>query len=154
MDTTPGGPGGADDDLAERQAYIDDMARKRGYVLDYHKYMANADYKVLVAANNLVKEAYLKERSLDRGTKELLFIISLTVMRAEKDHIIAHMKVALDVGVTPAAILEAIEITLPEAGVVVFQEGLKAWQEAVGALPLEPSDDVQLAGDADDPPRA
>jgi 4-carboxymuconolactone decarboxylase len=42
----------------------------------------------------------LKERTLDRGTKELLFILSLTVMRADKDQIMSHIRVALAVGVT------------------------------------------------------
>lgn len=123
-----------------QQKYIDAMVRKRGYVLDYHKYMANADYEVLMAANNLVDAVYLQPRLLDRTTKELLFIVSLTVMRAEKSHIMSHIKVALELGVEPEAILEAIEIALPEAGVVAFQGGLEAWTEAVGAPPLEPSE--------------
>jgi 4-carboxymuconolactone decarboxylase len=128
-----------------QQKYIDAMVQKRGYVLDYHKYMANADYEVLQAANNLVDSVYLRPRLLDRPTKELLFIVSLTVMRAEKSHIISHITVALDLGVTPEAILEAIEIALPEAGVVAFQGGLEAWSEAVGALPLEPSQGSESA---------
>jgi 4-carboxymuconolactone decarboxylase len=66
-------------------------------------------------------------------------------MRAEKSHIISHIKVALDLGVTPEAILEAIEISLPEAGVVAFQAGLEAWSEAVDALPLEPSEGIESA---------
>jgi 4-carboxymuconolactone decarboxylase len=52
------------------------------------------------------------------------------------------MKVAIELGISPEEILEAIELTLPEAGVVVFQEGLEAWREEVNALPLEPSDDA------------
>ena len=35
----------------EKQAYIDDMARRRGYVLAYHKGMAAADFDVLKAAD-------------------------------------------------------------------------------------------------------
>ena len=128
-----------------RQEYIDEMARKRGYVLDYHKFMANADFDVLMAANRLVDSVYLQQRSLDRKTKELLFIISLTVLRAGKEHIKAHIRVALELGSTPNEILEALEIALPEAGVVIFQEGLEAWCEAVEATPLEPSVDVTAA---------
>src|SRR5581483_4950241 len=66
-------PGGLMATDAEKQAYIDDMARKRGYVLDYHKVMAEHDYDVLMAANGLVENAYLKPRTLDRRTKALLF---------------------------------------------------------------------------------
>jgi 4-carboxymuconolactone decarboxylase len=89
----------------EKQAYIDDIVRKRGYVLDYHKVMAEYDFEVLQAANGLVDAAYLKERKLDRKIKELLFIVSLTVMRASKGHIQSHIRVALDLGLSKEEIL-------------------------------------------------
>ncbi len=130
----------------DKQAYIDDMARKRGYVLDYHKVMAKQDYDVLQAANGLVDAAYLSQRTLDRRTKELLFILSLTVMRASKGHITSHIRVALDLGVSPQEILEAIEIALPEAGIVAFQVGFDAWREVVGADGIEPSVAVHEGG--------
>lgn len=121
------------------QDYIDEMALKRGYVLDYHKVMAAADFPVLQAANHAVNAAYLEQRTLDRKTKELLFILSLTVMRAPLPQLCSHIQVALDLGVTPQEILEAIEIALPEAGIVAFQWGVEAWQSVVGIAPIEPS---------------
>lgn len=127
---------------AKAQSYIDEMARQRGYVLDYHKLMAKADLPVLEAANDLLSAAYLSPRRLDAKTKELLFILSLTVMRAPRGHIKSHISVALKLGVTPEEILEAIEIALPEAGVVAFQEGVAAWAEAVDAERLEPTVEV------------
>lgn len=130
----------------DAQAYIDAMARSRGYVLDYHKVMAKHDFPVLQAANNLVSAAYLDERTLDRRTKELIFIVSLTVMRASKGHIQSHIRVALDIGVSPREILEAIEIALPEAGVVAFQVGFEAWCEVVGADGLQPTVEVHEGG--------
>lgn len=126
----------------EIQQYIDDMARSRGYVLDYHKIMAEHDFDVLMAANGLVRSAYLDQRRLDRRTKELIFIVSLTVMRASKEHISSHIRVALEIGVSAEEILEAIEIALPEAGIVAFQVGLDAWRDVVGATGREPSDDA------------
>ena len=120
------------------QRYLDDMAARRGYVLEYHKVMAANDFPVLQAADALVQAAYLSQRLLDRRTKELLFILSLTVMRSDKAHIQSHIRVALDLGVSPAEILEAIEIALPEAGVVAFQHGFDAWREVVDAPRLEP----------------
>lgn len=127
------------DDLDERQEYIDDMARRRGYVLNYHQLMAEADFPVLQASNALVHAAYLKPRLLDQRTKELLFILSLTVMRAEQSHIQSHMKVALDIGVSAHEILETLEIALPEAGVVAFQWGLEAWRAVTDAQGLTPT---------------
>ncbi|WP_299168987.1 carboxymuconolactone decarboxylase family protein [uncultured Arthrobacter sp.] len=126
--------------------YINDMARTRGYVLDYHKIMAKQDFEVLQATNNLVSAAYLNQRSLDRRTKELIFIVSLTVMRASKGHIQSHIRVALDLGVTAAEILEAIEIALPEAGIVAFQAGFDAWREVVGAEGIEPTVEAHHGG--------
>lgn len=123
----------------EKQTYIDDMVRSRGYVLDYHKVMAKQDYDVLQATNGLVNAAYLSQRTLDRRTKELLFILSLTVMRASKGHITSHIRVALDLGVSAQEILEAIEIALPEAGIVAFQAGFDAWREVTGAGGIEPT---------------
>jgi 4-carboxymuconolactone decarboxylase len=134
----------------EKQAYVDEMVRKRGYVLDYHKVMAAQDYEVFQAANGLVDAAYLKERRLDRKTKELIFIASLTVMRASKGHIQSHIRVALDLGLSKEEILEAIEISLPEAGVVAFQGGLEAWREVVGAEGIEPTVEVHEGGSGTD----
>jgi len=128
------------------QAYLDEMVAQRGYVLDYHKAMAKADFPVLVKANELIDSVYLSQRTLDRKTKELLFIISLVVMRASKGHIQSHIRVALDCGVSPAEILEAIEISLPEAGVVTFQAGFEAWREVIGLEGLEPTVKAHAGG--------
>ena len=124
------------------QAYVDDMVRRRGYVLDYHKVMAKQDLAFMKAADGIVQAAYLAERTLDRRTKELIFVVSLTVLRAAKEHIASHMRVALDLGVTPRELLEAIEIAFPEAGAVAFQWGFDVWREMVGAGGIEPSADV------------
>ena len=123
----------------DKQTYVDEMVRKRGYLPDYHKVMARYDFEVLQAANGLVNAAYLKQRRLDRKTKELIFIASLTAMRASKGHIQSHIRVALDLGLSKEEVLEAIEITLPEAGVVAFQEGFEAWRAAVNAEGIEPT---------------
>jgi 4-carboxymuconolactone decarboxylase len=130
----------------EQQDYIDQMARDRGYVLDYHKVMTEYDFEVLQAANGLVSAAYLEQRRLDRKTKELIFIVSLTVMRASKGHIQSHIRVALDFGLSKEEILEAIEIALPEAGIVAFQEGFEAWREVTGAEGVEPTVEVHGSG--------
>lgn len=136
----------SDETTTEAQEYIDDMAAKRGYVLDYHKVMAKNDFAVLQAANHVVSAAYLDQRTLSRETKELIFIVSLTVMRASKGHIQSHIRVALDLGLTPREILEAIEISLPEAGIVAFQAGVEAWREVVGAEGIEPTISVHEGG--------
>jgi 4-carboxymuconolactone decarboxylase len=128
-----------------RQRYVDDMVARRGYVLAYHTVMAAEDLDVLQAADGLVQAAYLAPRTLDRGTKELLFILSLTVLRADREHIASHIRIALSNGITSRQILEAIEIALPEAGVVAFQHGFDVWREVVGAVGIEPSPELLAA---------
>ena len=129
------------------QDYVDQMVRDRGYVLDYHEVMAANDFHVLQAANGLVSAAYLDQRSLDRRTKELLFVLSLTVLRAPAPQIASHIKVALDLGVSATEILETIEIALPEAGVVTFQHGFEVWAQVTGATGIEPTVSVHGTGD-------
>ena len=131
----------------EKQAYIDDMARRRGYVLGYHKGMAEADFDVLKAADALIGAVYTTQRRLDRKTKELIFCASLTVMRAGKGQLQSHIRAAMQHGATAEEVLEAIEIALPEAGVVAFQAGFDAWREVVGVAGIEPSVTVFDGGD-------
>ena len=130
----------------EQQAYIDEMARRRGYVLPYHKALVAADFDVLRAFDNVVAAVYTSARQLDRKTKELLFCATLTALRAGKGQLQSHMRAALDHGATATEVLEAIEITLPEAGIVAFQAGFEAWREVTGAQGVEPSVAVFDAG--------
>lgn len=125
--------------MEERRAYLDGLVEKRGYVLDYHKVLAEQDFDALRALNGLIESVYLAERRLDRKTKELLFVLSLTVMRSEKGHIKSHVNAALEAGATEGEILEAIELAIPEAGIVAFQHGFDAWKEVVVAKGIEPT---------------
>ncbi len=126
-------------DADDPQAYLDEMVTARGYVLDYHKGLVAADFTVLKATNELIEATYLRQRSLEPKVKELLFIVALVISRAPKGHVQSHIRAALEAGASAQEILEAIEITLPEAGVVVFQAGFEAWREATGAVGLEPT---------------
>ena len=122
----------------EAQEYIDELAGRRGYAFRLHKVLAAADLNLLRAMDAVVSEAYLTERSLDKRTKELLFVLSLTVMRAPRTQIVTHIELALAAGATPREVLEAIEIALPEAGIVAFQHGIEAWADSVSASEVSP----------------
>ena len=101
------------------------MVRRRGYVLEYHKRLVGADLEFARAANDLVSAAYLKERRLSRETKELIFISSLAALRAPKAHIQSHIRVALELGLDPRDILEAIEIVHARGGCGRVPGGLR-----------------------------
>lgn len=124
----------------EKQAYLDDMVTRRGYVLPYHRALVENDLPIMRAADELVGRAYLDQRALSPREKELIFIVSLTVMRASAGHIEGHIRKALAVGVPAQDILEAIEIALPEAGVVAFQHGVECWLRVVEERPDDGSD--------------
>jgi 4-carboxymuconolactone decarboxylase len=68
-------------------------------------------------------------------------------MRAGKGHLQSHIRAAIKHGASPQEVLEAIEITLPEAGVVAFQAGFEAWREVVGIAGMEPTVAVFDGGD-------
>jgi 4-carboxymuconolactone decarboxylase len=76
----------------------------------------------------------------------LIFIVSLTVMQASKGHIASHIRVALDLGLSKEEILEAMEIAIPEAGIVAFQTGFEAWHEVTGVDGIEPTVEVFEGG--------
>ena len=126
----------------EKTDYINRMVSKRGYAQEYHKILVQNDYDVALKANALIEEVYLKERLIDRTTKELIFITALTALRAERRQIQDHIKVALALGISKEMILEAIELAIPGAGYVAFQQGVLAWQETVGAERAEPTVDA------------
>jgi 4-carboxymuconolactone decarboxylase len=126
----------------EKQDYIDRMVSTRGYAQEYHKILVQNDYDVAVKANALVEEVLLKDRLIDRKTKELIFITGLTLLRAERRQIQDHIKVALALGVSKEMILEAIELAFLGGGFIAVQQGILAWQETVGADRIEPTVDA------------
>jgi 4-carboxymuconolactone decarboxylase len=118
-------------DSTDRAAYLSELAARRGYVLPPPRALVESDFELMQAMNGLVEKAYLAPRCLSGREKELIFIVSLTVLRADHGHIEGHIEKALNLGVDSQDILEAIEIALPEAGVVAFQHGVEAWLAAV-----------------------
>ena len=123
----------------EAQEFIDGMAASRGYALDYHKLLAHNDLESLKAVEGMVQQVYLSERHLSKATKELLYILSMTCLRLPSNFIEAHVRRALEYGVSNEEILEALEMAIPEAGVPTFEHGLTAWANVVGAERVEPS---------------
>lgn len=130
----------------EKQAYLDQMVAQRGYVLPYHRALVENDLEVMRSMEGLVARAYLDDRALSDREKELIFVVSLTVMRADPGHIEGHIRKALALGVPATDILEAIEIALPEAGVVAFQHGVECWLRATG----EATEATATEADVDD----
>ncbi len=133
-------------DLEQRRAFLDDLVKRRGFVRPSHKLLVEYDIDTMRAMDALANTVYLKQRRLDRKTKELIFITSMVCLRLPKSYVQTHIKVALEHGVSREEILEAIELVIPEAGFPAFTEGLSAWAEAVGAKGIEPSQQAYEEG--------
>jgi alkylhydroperoxidase/carboxymuconolactone decarboxylase family protein YurZ len=71
-----------------------------------------------------------------------IFIVGLTLLRAERRQIQDHIKVALALGISKEMILEAIELAFMGGGFIAVQHGVLAWQETVGAERVEPTVDA------------
>jgi 4-carboxymuconolactone decarboxylase len=123
----------------EKQAFVDKMYRERGYILDFHKVMAAEDFDFLKAYDQLIQAGYTKQRTLDAKTKEIIYAVILTSVKASVDHIKSHIKLALDYGATKTEVLEALVICIPAASVPAFMIGFEAWKQVVSPQRVEPS---------------
>ncbi len=124
---------------AEKQAFVDKMYQDRGYILDFHKVMVAEDFDFLKVYDQFIKAAYTKQRTLDAKTKEIIYTVILTAVKASVDHIKSHIKLALDYGATKKEVLEALEICIPAASVPSFMIGFEAWKQVVSPQRVEPS---------------
>lgn len=111
-------------------AMLAEIARKRGYVLDLHRTLAARDPQFLAGYENFVHAGFLRERSLDRRVKELVYIGVLMALGAPEEHQGAHMRAAVDHGATEREVLEVLEQTLVPAGVPRFIAALRVFVEA------------------------
>ena len=56
----------------EKRAYLERIQQDRGYVLEMHRIMVEADLDWVKAYDPFVRATYTGQRTLDRKTKELL----------------------------------------------------------------------------------
>jgi 4-carboxymuconolactone decarboxylase len=111
------------------EALLEELGARRGYILEMHRVLAEADPEFLREYDAFVSRAYLGTDTLDRRTKELVYVAVLVSLAAPREHIIAHMKAGLNAGLAPIDLLELLELILPPAGVPRFIEGIAAWRE-------------------------
>jgi 4-carboxymuconolactone decarboxylase len=82
----------------EQKKMLEEIKKKRGFVLDFHKILIEEDLEFLQRYDVLISTAYARQRNLSKKVKELVFIAALTELQADKSHIGAHMKVTMDNG--------------------------------------------------------
>lgn len=115
----------------------DEIRRRRGYELDFHRILAAADPEWVQSYAAFIEATYTGPRLLDRKTKELLQIVVEAALRADIDQIRAHVRLALREGATPREILEALEAVIMPMGGLAFRRGVQAWAAETGFAPGE-----------------
>ncbi len=117
----------------EAQRFLEQTGANRGYTLEMHRIMAEADLEWAQKYNAFIEATYTGQRTLDRKTKELLQIVVEAALRADVEQIQAHVRVALQEGATPREILEALQAVIAPMGALAFRRGLQAWAAETGA---------------------
>ena len=116
----------------EIEAFLENAQRERGYSLEMHRILAEADLEWVKKYNAFIEATYTGQRLLDRKTKELLQVVVEAALRADVDQIQAHIKVALREGATPEEILEALQTVIMPMGGLAFRRGVQAWAAETG----------------------
>ena len=116
----------------EAQRFLEETGANRGYTLEMHRIMAEADLEWAQKYNAFIEATYTGQRTLDRKTKELLQIVVEAALRADVEQIQAHVRVALQEGATPREILEALQAVIAPMGALAFRRGLQAWAAETG----------------------
>jgi 4-carboxymuconolactone decarboxylase len=116
----------------ESQAFLEQTSQNRGYTLEFHRIMAEADLEWARKYNEFIEATYIGQRTLDRKTKELLQIVVEAALRADVEQIQLHVKLALQEGATPREILEALQSVIAPMGALAFRRGVQAWAAETG----------------------
>ncbi len=116
----------------EIEAFLENAQRERGYSLEMHRILAEADLEWVKKYNAFIEATYTGQRLLDRKTKELLQVVVEAALRADVDQIQAHIRVALREGATPEEILEALQTVIMPMGGLAFRRGVQAWAAETG----------------------
>jgi 4-carboxymuconolactone decarboxylase len=116
----------------EAQSFLEAGQQSRGYTLEMHRIMAEADLEWAKKYGEFIQATYTGERLLDRKTKELLQVVVEAALRADVEQIQAHVRVALQEGASPQEILEAMQAVIMPMGALAFRRGLQAWAAETG----------------------
>ena len=114
------------------EAFLENAQRERGYALEMHRILAEADLEWVKKYNAFIDATYTGQRLLDRKTKELLQVVVEAALRADQAQIQAHIRVALREGATPEEILEALQTVIMPMGGLAFRRGVQAWAAETG----------------------
>ena len=125
---------------------------RRGFHLGVHEIMNEADTEYMQHYQRWLEFANIKERHLDRKTKQIVHVAVDIARNAHPDHIRAHMIAGVKAGVTEEEFFEVATLGFPPASLdpdEVLQSLPQAMQDAFDAL-----DVAALVGREPDPRNA
>jgi predicted amidohydrolase/alkylhydroperoxidase/carboxymuconolactone decarboxylase family protein YurZ len=134
-----------EDTAPDGDQLLAEIERRRGYVLDAHRMLADADPAFLARYDEFLEATFLQERLLDRRTKEFVYVAALMALGTPRSHLETHMKAAVANGGTPREVLQVIEQVLAPAGVPRFLEALEAFKAAFPDFPADESRKIAAA---------
>ena len=101
---------------------------KRGFHLGVHEIMNEADTEYMQHYQRWLEFANIKERHLDRKTKQIVHVAVDIARNAHPDHICAHMISGVKAGVTEEEFFEVATLGFILGGTPSLLLGMEAWR--------------------------
>lgn len=119
----------------QAEALIARMKAARGYMYPEWEFAARQDPEFVAAYNQLYELGLGEGRHVPGKVREFVAIALLAFRGAERSGLVAHMRRAIELGATPAELLEVLESCVIPGGAPTFHRGLTALIEVIGPPP-------------------
>lgn len=119
------------------QRLIDQMRADRGYLYPEVEMAVRMDPRFMAAYKELFDQVFLyheedEGRAALSGRHRELIVVALLAQRGRLDHVVVHIRRAMELGASAQEVLEALETTLAPAGLPAFLTGLEALAQVLG----------------------
>lgn len=125
-------------DSKKGEELIERMRAARGFMLPAFEYLCREDPELIERYEALKDHIMQKKGAFPEKYKELFISLAITVRDpSAKEGIRNHVRRALQLGATPAEVLETFELALAPCGMMVLMAGCTALKEVLdeGASP-------------------
>jgi len=106
---------------------IDEVGRKRGYLLPYHRMLAEHDPALLAVYDAFYEQLTLTQKVLPPREKEIVWIALLAAAREGVGSL--HLKRGVAAGLTPAEIRAAVALSAASESFAAFAFAAEHWAE-------------------------
>lgn len=111
---------------ARSDALIARIKRKRGYLLPFHRLLAEHAPETLEKYDDFYSQVWFEKNVLDPKVKELI-AVGIHAAILEREGLEIHMKRAAKAGATEAEIVEAVTLAGIPAGMYTVLVGSQVW---------------------------